>query len=384
MSESFALLEHLPLTEDFRKKIRKKEYESSTKISIETAKLLKDIIQYSIENKLVTHHEDLLNLIRNLGKSFISMDQLQFSIGNIVKRILFIIREEVDKLISFRENNSDSKSNLKKLSNVTSLNLLTDYKNIKMMTRKDSKIEEDQEKKISVSNIEKISPDMMNNILQNIEELISELETTSDIIKEKANEHINDNDIILIANHSDQLEDFFIECSKTKKFKVIVSKSSPKLNGYIQAKNLIKNGIDTTLIEDTGIYSIMPKITKVIIGTRAIVANGGLISYNGIYNLCLFANMFNIPVIVVGGTFKLTPLYVFGHDTYNEFLSPDVIFGKNVKFNGDIGNIRFNVPGYDYVPPELITIFITNYGSQNPTNIYRLFMELYSQEDYFL
>jgi translation initiation factor eIF-2B subunit beta len=326
MSESFALLEHLPLTEDFRKKIRKKEYESSTKISIETAKLLKDIIQYSIENKLVTHHEDLLNLIRNLGKSFISMDQLQFSIGNIVKRILFIIREEVDKLISFRENNSDSKSNLKKLSNVTSLNLLTDYKNIKMMTRKDSKIEEDQEKKISVSNIEKISPDMMNNILQNIEELISELETTSDIIKEKANEHINDNDIILTANHSDQLEDFFIECSKTKKFKVIVSKSSPKLNGYIQAKNLIKNGIDTTLIEDTGIYSIMPKITKVIIGTRAIVANGGLISYNGIYNLCLFANMFNIPVIVVGGTFKLTPLYVFGHDTYNEFLSPDVIF----------------------------------------------------------
>ena len=384
MSESFALLEHLPLTEDFRKKIRKKEYQSSTKISIETAKLLKDIIQYSIENKLVTHHEDLLNLIRNLGKSFISMDQLQFSIGNIVKRILFIIREEVDKLISFRENNSDSKSNLKKLSNVTSLNLLTDYKNIKMMTRKDSKIEEDQEKKISVSNIEKISPDMMNNILQNIEELISELETTSDIIKEKANEHINDNDIILTANHSDQLEDFFIECSKTKKFKVIVSKSSPKLNGYIQAKNLIKNGIDTTLIEDTGIYSIMPKITKVIIGTRAIVANGGLISYNGIYNLCLFANMFNIPVIVVGGTFKLTPLYVFGHDTYNEFLSPDVIFGKNVKFNGDIGNIRFNVPGYDYVPPELITIFITNYGSQNPTNIYRLFMELYSQEDYFL
>ena len=384
MSESFALLEHLPLTEDFRKKIRKKEYESSTKISIETAKLLKDIIQYSIENKLVTHHEDLLNLIRNLGKSFISMDQLQFSIGNIVKRILFIIREEVDKLISFRENNSDSKSNLKKLSNVTSLNLLTDYKNIKMMTRKDSKIEEDQEKKISVSNIEKISPDMMNNILQNIEELISELETTSDIIKEKANEHINDNEIILTANHSDQLEDFFIECSKTKKFKVIVSKSSPKLNGYIQAKNLIKNGIDTTLIEDTGIYSIMPKITKVIIGTRAIVANGGLISYNGIYNLCLFANMFNIPVIVVGGTFKLTPLYVFGHDTYNEFLSPDVIFGKNVKFNGDIGNIRFNVPGYDYVPPELITIFITNYGSQNPTNIYRLFMELYSQEDYFL
>ena len=196
MERVISILEHLPLADEFRKKIRKKEYSSSKIVSIEIAKLLKDIIQKSIDNKFVIYHEDLLNLIKHLGQSFIAMDQLQFSIGNIVKRILFIIREEVDKLTSFRENNLDSKSNLKKLSNVTSLNLLTDYKNIKMMTRKDSKIEEDQEKKISVSNIEKISPDMKNNILQNIEELISELETTSDIIKEKANEHINDNDII--------------------------------------------------------------------------------------------------------------------------------------------------------------------------------------------
>ena len=384
MAEAISMLEHLPLADEFRKKIRKKEYSSSTLVSIETAKLLKDIIQYSIDNKLVTYHEDLLNLIKHLGRSFIAMDQLQFSIGNIVKRILFIIREEVDKLTSFRENNLDSKSNLKKLSNVTSLNLLTDYKNIKMMTRKDSKVEEEQEKKVSLSNIEKITPEMKNNILLNIEDLISELDLTTELINAKTNKHINENEIILTANHSDQLEDFFIECSKTTKFKVYIAESSPSLNGFIQAKNLIKKGIDTTIIEDTEIYSIIPKITKVIIGTRAIVANGGLISYNGVYNICLFANMFNIPVIVVGGSFKLTPLYIFGHDTYNEFLSPDVIFGKDINFQGDISNIRFNTPGYDYVPPELITIYVTNYGSQNPANIYRLFMEFYSQEDYFL
>ena len=384
MAEAISILEHLPLTDNFRKKIRKKEYSSSTLVSIETAKLLKEIIEYSIDKKLVTYHEDLLNLIKHLGRSFIAMDQLQFSIGNIVKRILFIIREEVDKLTSFRENNLDSQSNLKKLSNVTSLNLLTDYKNIKMMTRKDSKVEEEQEKKVSVSNIEKITPEMKNNILLNIEDLISELDLTTELINAKTNKHINENEVILTANHSDQLEDFFIECSKKKKFKVYIAESSPSLNGFIQAKNLIKKGIDTTIIEDTEIYSIIPKITKVIIGTRAIVANGGLISYNGVYNICLFANMFNIPVIVVGGSFKLTPLYIFGHDTYNDFLSPDVIFGKDINFQGDISNIRFNTPGYDYVPPELITIYVTNYGSQNPANIYRLFMEFYSQEDYFL
>ena len=384
MERVISILEHLPLADEFRKKIRKKEYSSSKIVSIEIAKLLKDIIQKSIDNKFVIYHEDLLNLIKHLGQSFIAMDQLQFSIGNIVKRILFIIREEVDKLTSFRENNLDSKSNLKKLSNVTSLNLLTDYKNIKMMTRKDSKVEEEQEKKVSIQNIEKITSEMKNNILQNIEDLISELELTNELINTKTSEHINENDIILTANHSDELDEFFTEYPNTKKFKVYIAESSPSLNGLIQAKKLIKNGIDTTIIKDTEIYSIIPKITKVIIGTRAIVANGGLISYNGVYNICLFANMYNIPVIVVGGSFKLTPLYIFGHDTYNEFLSPDVIFGKDINFQGDISNIRFNTPGYDYVPPELITIYITNYGTQNPANIYRLFMEIYSQEDYFL
>jgi translation initiation factor eIF-2B subunit beta len=126
----------------------------------------------------------------------------------------------------------------------------------------------------------------------------------------------------------------------------------------------------------------MSKITKVFIGTRAIMANGGLISYNGVYNVCLCANMFSIPVIVVGGTFKLTPMYPFGHETFNEFISPDKIF--TVMYNGDNSNIKFNTPAYDYVPSDLVAIYLTNHGSQNPAYIYRLFAELYSQDDYFL
>jgi translation initiation factor eIF-2B subunit beta len=126
----------------------------------------------------------------------------------------------------------------------------------------------------------------------------------------------------------------------------------------------------------------MPKINKVIIGTRAIMANGGLISYNGVYNVCLCASMFSIPVIVVGGTFKLTPMYPFTHETFNEYVSPDKIYKSDYK--EDISNIKFNTPAYDYVPSEFISIYLTNHGSQNPAYIYRLFAELYSQEDYFL
>ncbi len=139
-----------------------------------------------------------------------------------------------------------------------------------------------------------------------------------------------------------------------------------------------------TIIPDSAVFAIMPKVNKVIIGTHAIMANGGLISYNGVYNVCLCAQMFSIPVIVVGGTFKLTPMYPFGNETFNEFISPDMIYRNDSEHKGDISNMKFNTPKYDYVPPECITIYITNHGSQNPAYIYRLFAELYSQEDYVL
>ena len=99
-------------------------------------------------------------------------------------------------------------------------------------------------------------------------------------------------------------------------------------------------------------------------------------------SMCWCANNFNIPIIVVCGTFKLTPMYPFDHQTFNEFLSPDKIF--NSTFKDDISMVSFNTPAYDYVPPEFITIYLTNHGSQNPSYIYRLFSELYSQDDYFL
>merc|ERR1712032_457861 len=85
-------LECIPSIILFKKMLRKKEYRNSTEISIKTAELYKDII-----NNIWSKFEDLSNLLevlRELGKSFISMDPLQFSVGNIIKRILHIIREE--------------------------------------------------------------------------------------------------------------------------------------------------------------------------------------------------------------------------------------------------------------------------------------------------
>ena len=49
--EAIAIIEDLPFIQSFKRKLRKKDYPNSTIISIETAKLFKDVIRYTIQKK---------------------------------------------------------------------------------------------------------------------------------------------------------------------------------------------------------------------------------------------------------------------------------------------------------------------------------------------
>ncbi len=127
------------------------------------------------------------------------------------------------------------------------MNLLVDYSNLKLTLG--SKLnqmnnipedDEDEERenynfnnnnnlRQSSNNFSNEYKEYKDNILTSIDELINELESISEIIKEQAVDHINDNDVILTANHSDQLEDFFVEASQYKTFHVIIAETAPSL-----------------------------------------------------------------------------------------------------------------------------------------------------------
>ena len=42
---------------------------------------------------------------------------------------------------------------------------------------------------------------------------------------------------------------------------------------------------------------------------------------------------------------------------------------------------RFVNPTYDYVPPELISLLLTNIGGNHPSYVYRLVQEYYHPDD---
>lgn len=46
-----------------------------------------------------------------------------------------------------------------------------------------------------------------------------------------------------------------------------------------------------------------------------------------------------------------------------------------------LSNVQVESPAYDYIPPELVGLFVTNLGGHNPSYIYRLLVEFYNPED---
>jgi translation initiation factor eIF-2B subunit beta len=233
-------IENIPAIIEFKKKLKKKIYPNSTIIAIETANFFKNLIQSLSRENEIKNFPDLLKLMVSLGKGFISVDRLQFSVGNIVKRILHIIREEYNKLPTVEEKpDIDKDIKRKRLMSMTSLNTLIDYSHQKIvhtpkinMLKYINNLKEDDDRQQVDETLIKSNGDLRENIanvITNISELIDELESISVLIKDQSYEHINDNEIILTANHSDQLEEFFVEASQKKTFHVIIAESAPTL-----------------------------------------------------------------------------------------------------------------------------------------------------------
>ena len=392
-------IENIDEFKEIKRALRRKKDINSSEIAEKIAQLFYNLIHDSIKNKGIKTHSELILLVKYLGKILSAVDPFQFCIANTIKKILHIIREEIKESTKEKNNNEndreflsnrikEAKKNLKDLKNFDFLKDM-DIIDLEKVESENSSEKNSTERLYELKKLGSDNPITETNfdsILDGINNLISEIRTISKTITERKEiqDLISDRDIILTSNYSEQVAKILAENKKTKNFKVFVCESAPKLRKKSQVEELKKIKLDLTVIEDDDIYSVMKKFTKVkiLLGAKAILVNGGLITYGGAYNICLLAKMFSNPVIIVGGTTKLTPMYSFKHELYNEYLSPDLIFGKNMDYQGDISNIQFNNPSLDYVPPNLISMYATDIGILNPNYLYKNFNDMYDLEDY--
>ena len=102
-------------------------------------------------------------------------------------------------------------------------------------------------------------------------------------------------------------------------------------------------------------------------------ANGGLISTSGSLNVAIAASYHSIPLVICAGLYTMTPTYPYSTEELNLFSCP-----APFEFKRD--DLDLISPEFDYIPPTLLALFITNVGPHPPSYIRKLLVESYGRE----
>jgi len=284
------------------------------------------------------------------------------SIGNMVKRVLFIIREEYASEADMKAPvlaNARAANRTKSLQTLmVPADDLDDYLNPKL--------------------------NLKTTVIEGLNELREELENSRYNIATHAQELIHSKEIILTFGHSFTVESFFKAAKRKRDFQVIVVEAAPTYKGHSFAVQLAQEGIEATVITDSAVFAIMSRVNKVIIGAHAVMADGGLLTQSGAHNVALAAKHHAVPVIVCAAIYKLTPQFpcAYDQDEYNDLVAPELTLPYSEA--GIYEGHEVRTPLYDYVPPDLISLFITNIGGNAPSYVYRLLSEFYHPDDHHL
>jgi len=326
--------------------LKRRKIVRSSEAARHTIRLFRKLIKAHAKNPDV-----LISKVKELGKKLTAAQPTQLVLGNLTLRFLHIIREEKEKA---------DKNEMVSPGHVSS-------KLYHFMG--------DSKQEGSFREGEDISMDLVGGI----DDLESDIENSTDNIAEQAIEHIHANEIIMTFGKSSAVENFLLAAAKLRKFEVFVAESAPSFQGQELAKSLSKAGIQTTLIPDSAIYTMMARVNKVILGATAIFANGGILALSGSHMVASAANVHSVPVLVCSALYKLSPLFPHDQDTFNDLLSPNEVL--EFEEAGEVQNARVLNPRFDYVPPSFVDLLVTNDGGHSPSYVYRLLAEFYSTED---
>lgn len=228
-------------------------------------------------------------------------------------------------------------------------------------------------------NAMKLQRDLKPDIIGGIEEIIDELDQVDDQIAAYALEHIHSNEVILTYGSSLTVQKFLLKAAAKRKFTVVHAESYPNdhettytvvsgvrpreaendgLDSDAFQKPLIAAGVTVILITDATVFAIMSRVNKVILGTHAVLANGGLVASAGSKMIAKAARGHRTPVVVVSGVYKLSPVYPFDFEALIEYGDASKIFPYQDGEMVDLVDVEN--PLYDYVPAELVDLYITN------------------------
>ncbi|KOS23138.1 putative translation initiation factor eIF-2B subunit beta [Escovopsis weberi] len=224
-------------------------------------------------------------------------------------------------------------------------------------------------------------------VINGIEEIMDEIGQVDDQIAAAADAQIHPGDYVLVHQPSPTVERFVLRAAQKRSFTVLISVAPPRGRhpdvGPTQhaafRKKLAAAGVPALNVANSGLTAYMSRVNKVIIGAHAIVANGGVLADAGAAAIARAASEQGRAVFALGGIYKLSPETPFDESSLIEWgdSSTFVSFADGPMVSG----VEIRTALTELVPAELIDTYITNLGAHVRDHLSSLITDHYKQED---
>ncbi|KAL9479710.1 hypothetical protein ACSS6W_004496 [Trichoderma asperelloides] len=222
-------------------------------------------------------------------------------------------------------------------------------------------------------------------VIDGIEEIKDEISQVDDQIAASAEVQIHPGDLVLVHQPSTTVERFILRAAQKRKFTILIAMAPPRRQHSPEnqhaafRKKLSAAGITVVNVMNGGLMAYMSRVNKVIIGARAVVATGGVVADAGSAAIARAAKEQGAAVVVLNGIYKLSPESPFDESSLIEWgdSSTFVSFSDGPLVSG--AEIRTALT--ELIPPELVDTYITNLGTHSRDHLSSLIADHYKRED---
>lgn len=379
-------------------RLKRRQLSGSQQCAKETLELLRSLLaRYTFSST-----EQMIRVVKAFGRELSAAAPTELTIGNVVRRVLFCIREEhahqLNKATTVKEN----------VEVVPSANYNGGQHNpnlLKVSHHFDNMLSHLETRGEDVEEYHRQFPSLKSDVIAAVNDLSTEVDTFAGICQ-RAPDFIHADETILTYGHSKMVELFLKAASNKRRFQLIIVEGGPSLSGHTLAHHVTtqfpnRHNIAVTLIPDSNVYAIMARVNKVVLCPQAIMADGGCITSAGHMMCAVAAREFSIPVVCLAEAFSLTPLFAHNQTVaLQQLLCPAPAMFQDTTSSGETQpqsqhqadvtrhivaeNVTVVNPAFDHLTPELISIYVTNDGSHLPTYVFRQLSEYYHPKDYSL
>ena len=209
-------------------------------------------------------------------------------------------------------------------------------------------------------------------VVANANRFIENSQKAVDKIGQIGSRRIRDGDVVLTHCNSLAAISVIRTAHKMgKNIKVIATESRPRFQGITTIGMMEELGIETELIVDSAVRSIMNEVDLVVVGADVITANGTLVNKIGTAQIALSAHEARTSFMVAAETYKFSPMTILGELVTIEDRGPDEVLADISKYK----HVRVRNPAFDVTPHRYIDLICTEAGAIPPEMSYMIIKE---------